>query len=168
MKYVLVLLSVAILLTACEKKSIPVVKAEVGKPAPAFTLSDTKGGKVSLSDFRGKVTVLEFWATWCGPCIESVPEMNGLNTALKGKDVVILGISVDEGTNALQKVTEFAAVHPVNYQILLSDKATADQYGVTNIPVLFILDRQHTIVTKYPGYRPGMAEDLVKDIEALL
>lgn len=167
MKKIPIIIAIVLLVGACEKER-PRVKAEVGKPAPAFSLIDTEGRKVSLSDLKGKVTVLEFWATWCGPCQESVPELNGLQGRFVGRDVTILGISVDEGDDAAEKVREFAAEHKIGYPILICDEGTSTDYGIMSIPVLFILDREHVIKSRHVGYRPSMSEELAQEIEAML
>jgi peroxiredoxin len=140
----------------------------VGNPAPAFALSDVEGHKVRLADYDGKAMIIEFWATWCGPCRDSIPEMNELNKKFLGKNAIVLGISVDEGSSAAQKVSSFASEYGVEYRVLLDDSNTSAAYGVMNIPVLFILDRKHTVVKKYIGFSPGMSEDLSREIEALL
>lgn len=167
MKKFLLIIAVAFLIGACQKES-PRVKAEVGKPAPAFSLVDTGGNRVSLSDLAGKVTILEFWATWCGPCQESVPELNALQAKFGDRDVTILGISIDEGDDAHEIVREFSSEHKISYPILFSDESVTTEYGIMSIPVLFILDKAHVIKSRHVGYRPGMSEDLVREIEAML
>ncbi len=144
-------------------------KAVVGEgQAPDFTLSDINGGKVTLADFRGKVVVVEFWATWCPPCRESVPEMKSLYEKFKGKDFELLGISLDQGGSALSDVTSFAREQGIGYPVLMDDDKTSAAFGVTNIPAVFVVDKQGKIARKYVGLMPGLSESLSKEIEGLL
>ncbi|MGW8271760.1 MAG: TlpA family protein disulfide reductase [Thermodesulfovibrionales bacterium] len=167
MQKIIVIFAIVLTIGACEKER-PRVEAEVGKPAPAFSLIDTDGNRVSLSDLKGRVTILEFWATWCGPCQESVPELNVLEAKFGGSDVTVLGISVDEEEDASAIVREFAAKHKIGYPILIADEGTKTAYGIMSIPVLFILDRGHVIKSRHVGYRPGMSKELIAEIEAML
>lgn len=135
-------------------------------PAPQFSLQDMGGKTVSLSQYKGKAVFLEFWATWCPPCRDSVPELNELNRYLSGKEAVLLSISVDEGPSARENLNEFIAEYGITYPVLIGNEDVEGRYGITNIPVLFLFDKQHRLAKKYVG--PVPAEELKKDVEGLL
>ena len=122
------------------------------KPAPSFTLQDLKGNQISLSDFQGKVVVLDFWATWCPPCVKEIPHFIELYEQYKDKGFAMVGISVDrEGVSV---VKSFAQKHRVNYPILMTDGQVDKAYGgITGIPTTFVIDKAGNIRQKYIGYR---------------
>jgi len=122
------------------------------KPAPSFTLQDLKGNQVSLSDFKGKVVVLDFWATWCPPCVKEIPHFIELYEQYKDRGFAMVGISVDRGGISLVK--SFARKYQVNYPILIADGQVAKAYGGTPyIPTTFVIDSAGNIRQKYIGYK---------------
>jgi peroxiredoxin/tetratricopeptide (TPR) repeat protein len=124
-----------------------------GKPAPAFALMDLEGREVKLADFAGKVVILDFWATWCPPCVKEIPEFVELYEADKDKGLVIVGISLDQG--GIEVVKKFAAEHKVNYPLIMGDKKVDEAYGgIQSIPTTFIIDRKGNIVDGVVGGRP--------------
>lgn len=156
-----------VLSLSCElgNRNIP----EIGSKAIAFKLKDINGKNVQLSDFKNKAVLIEFWATWCQPCKESAPEIDRLYEKFNDKDFVILGISLDEGRNALHSVTNFVHEYRVSYPVLIDyDKSVSKAYAVTHIPSLYLLDKEHKIVNKYVGFIPGLSDILAKEIEGLL
>jgi len=153
-------------LPACRQKaSAPAVP---GNPAPAITLPDTEGRTTRLSDHAGKVVVLDFWATWCGPCKEAVGELKVLQKKYGDRGVVIIGISVDKGGDASAKVREFAREHGIPYLLLIDDGSSYRSYGIARVPATFVLDRTHIIRATYPGFQPGIGKLIAVDIEQLL
>lgn len=164
---VLLLLLCMPLLPACQQKktSVPAVP---GNPAPAFTLKDPDGNVKRLSEYAGRVIVLDFWATWCGPCKEAVGEFKELHKRYADRGVIIIGISVDKGSDAPAKVKEFAREHGIPYQLLVDDGSAYKSYGIARIPATFILDRSHIIKTTYPGFQPGIGGQIALEIEKLL
>ena len=154
---------------AVEKPTKPAVdKAPLetaDNPAPSFTLRDLNGKTVSLSDFKGKVVVLDFWATWCPPCVKEIPHFIELYEQYKDKGFVMVGISVDrEGVSV---VKSFAGKHRINYPILMTDGQVDKAYGgITAIPTTFVIDRAGNIRQKYVGYRDKAVFEA--DIKALL
>jgi len=153
-------------LSACTKKESPL--PVVGNKAPLFTLKDTGGKTVKLSDFSDRVVVIDFWATWCGPCKESTVELEKLYRKYKDRGVVVLGISMDSGSDAVQKVEGFAEKNNLTYLMLLADGKASGSYVVYNIPATYILDKNHVIVTIYKGYMPGLGDRMAEQIEKLL
>ncbi|MCF7823616.1 MAG: redoxin domain-containing protein [Candidatus Marinimicrobia bacterium] len=118
--------------------------------APDFTLTNIEGESVSLSDFKGKVIIVDFWATWCGPCKMEIPGFIQLQEDYKD-DVVVLGISLDQGGPAA--VVPFAQRMNINYPIVYGDGKVVQAYGgVRGIPTTFVIDRDFNIQRKYVGY----------------
>ncbi len=168
LKRLCILVSMLVLVlpsVSCRKTAEKVV--EPGK-APDFTLTDTQGSARTLSSLRGKVVLVEFWATWCPPCRDSVSELNRLYEKYQGKNFEILGISVDEGSDAPSVVRQFVKEHAVIYPVLVDDRNVNNLYEVSGIPAMFLIDREGKIVKRFTGYIPGIGETLSKEIDALL
>jgi cytochrome c biogenesis protein CcmG/thiol:disulfide interchange protein DsbE len=136
-----------------------------GKSAPSFTLQDLNGKQVSLSDFKAKVVILDFWATWCGPCVIEIPHFVELYEQYKDQGFAMVGISVDR--KGISVVKSFAQKHQVNYPILMTDGQVEKAYGdITGIPTTFVIDSAGKIRRKYVGYRDKAVFEA--DIKALL
>jgi peroxiredoxin len=125
-------------------------RIEIGKPAPDFTYPDLSGNIVRLSDHRGKVVLVNIWATWCPPCIEEVPSMKSLYQKLKGEKFEILAVSIDQqGKTA---VSLFMKKHKLNFTALLDPQGTiAAPYKATGVPESFIVDKNGILVQKIIG-----------------
>jgi peroxiredoxin len=110
----------------------------VGGPAPPFTLNDVEGRPVSLADYRGKVVLLTFWATWCEPCKKEMPEMHAAYKKLKGSGLIVLAINFGEDAS---RVADFAHHGRLDFPIL-SDPSVkvASLYGVVSLPASFFID----------------------------
>jgi peroxiredoxin len=158
--------SMLIAFASCKKeeKALPAV----GNKASSFALKDTDGKSVRLSDFSGRVIVIDFWATWCGPCKESSVELNKLYRKYKDRGVVVLGISMDSGSGAAQKVKGYAEKNDLTYLMLMDDGKASDTYRVYNIPVTYILDKNHVIVKIYKGYMAGLGDRIDEKTKLLL
>jgi len=118
--------------------------------APDFTLTDMEGNKVSLSDYKGKIILLDFWATWCGPCKMEIPSFIKLQNDYKD-DVVVIGVSLDQSGPAA--VVPFAKKMNINYPIVYGDGKVVQAYGgVRGIPTTFVIDKEFNIQRKYVGY----------------
>jgi peroxiredoxin len=121
-----------------------------GDVAPDFTLEDTKGNKVTLSALRGKVVMVNFWATWCPPCIEEMPSMERLNKFMADEDFVMLAINTEK--NGRSVVPEFLKKNPHDFTVLYDDQTTVQQqYGVYKFPESFIVGKDGTVVEKIIG-----------------
>jgi peroxiredoxin len=132
--------------------------------APDFTLQDLSGKSVKLSDQKGKVVLVEFWATWCPPCRESIPTLEKLHRQYAAKGLVILAVSVDEG--GLDAVKKFVAEHKMTYPVLQGTDDVTGKYMVRLIPAMFLVDKQGNIKKQFMG--GGNDDELDKEIKALL
>jgi peroxiredoxin len=141
----------------------------VGKPAPAFTLTDNTGKKVSLSDLRGKVVYLDFWGTWCSPCMKEMTESApALKKKFEGRDVVFLYISVGDPEDKWQKTLtekQFTSPNSVHLRSATNDEAAA--YQVSGYPSYYLIDREGRFVQLYTS-RPSEGDKTVAAIEQAL
>jgi cytochrome c biogenesis protein CcmG/thiol:disulfide interchange protein DsbE len=130
---------------------VPTGCAVQAGPAPAWNLKDLDGKSVQLSDFKGKVVILDFWATWCPPCRAEIPNFVQLQTQYKDKGLVVVGISVDEGGPAV--VSAFAKAQNINYPIVMGDESVSTAYGnIQAIPTTFVIDPSGNIVNRHEGF----------------
>ncbi|MBI5212688.1 MAG: TlpA family protein disulfide reductase [Nitrospirae bacterium] len=138
-----------------------------GQKATDFTLKDINGNPVSLSSFKGKVVLLNFWATWCPPCRSEIPSMNKLYQKLKGRGFTILAVSTDR---AVVDVKDFLKTMPVSFPVVVDYNLTVSRslYKVFMLPTTFLIDRKGVIVEKYFGDQDWTEPEIVKEIEALL
>lgn len=117
--------------------------------APDFSLTGADGSTVKLSDFRGKVVIVDFWATWCPPCRKGIPDLIKLKKDFKDK-LVVIGVSVD--TDTQKDVIPFIKEYGINYHIAYADNNITQAYGgVQAIPTSFIIDKDGNIVKSFVG-----------------
>jgi peroxiredoxin len=168
----LLALFTTLLLVACEQGGQPPsagsgARAAVGSPAPDFTLTDLQGQKVTLSQFRGKVILVNFWATWCPPCREEMPSMEELFRRFQDQGLVMLAVNIEE--DGERTVPRFLQGKDYSFPILLDPGTTAQNlYQVFRFPETFVIDRNGTIVDRVIGGRDWMSGTLVKRINFLL
>ena len=133
--------------------------------APDFTLKSFDGKTVKLSDYKGKVIIIDFWATWCPPCRKGIPDLISIQNDYKN-DVVIIGISLD-GEKTLKDVPGFVKSYAINYPIVYGDdKVVAAYGGIEGIPTAFVVDKKGNIVDKHVGLVPR--DTYVNKIKELL
>jgi peroxiredoxin len=135
-----------------------------GKMAPDFALTSTDGKTIKLSDFRGKVVVVDFWATWCPPCKAEIPDFIKLYSQYKDDGFQMLGISLDQG--GLSDVKPFMKDYGINYPIVLGDNQVVAAYGgIRGIPTTFVIDKEGRIRASFEGYRPASVfEKLIQQL----
>lgn len=139
------ILSLFLTLTGCYSGTRP---PNIGSAAPGFTVQDTDR-KVSLDEFRGKVVVLNFWATWCPPCIEEMPSLVQMQQKMKAKGVEVVAISVDADQGAYQ---DFLKEHKVDLLTVRDpDQKSNNLYGTFKFPETYIIDRQGVLRRKFIG-----------------
>lgn len=134
------------------------------KKAPDFSLQDIKGKTVGLSDYINKVIILNFFATWCPPCREEIPDFIEMVNTTDKERFAIIGVSVDKGD--INIVKKFATEHRINYPVLIDDGSTSNAYGpISSIPTTFIIDKKGNIVEKIIGSRSkGQFENKIKPL----
>lgn len=132
--------------------------------APDFSLAARDGGTVTLSGQKGRVVLLNFWATWCDSCKEELPVLNELQRARAGDRFELLAVSVDD--DPAKVVPRFADAHAMKYRILYADRRTMAEYAVRMLPTSFLIAPDGTIARRYVG--PLDARAVENDIVALL
>ena len=116
-------------------------------PAPAFTLQDSSGKTVQLADYRGKVVLLDFWATWCHGCKQEIPWFTEFDKRYRSAGLAVVGVSMDE--DGWKAVKPFLAQTQVPYRMLLGNAAMAKRYGIDNLPDTFLIDRNGLVAAVY-------------------
>jgi cytochrome c biogenesis protein CcmG, thiol:disulfide interchange protein DsbE len=154
-------------LIGCYSGSHP---THIGSNAPDFTLQDSDH-KVTLSQFRGQVVVLNFWATWCPPCVEETPALNHLEKYIESRNGVILGVAADEDPAAYEKFLHDQGVVFLTYR----DTSTKDNhspiaqsYGTSMYPETYVIDRHGKIARKFIGFQQWDSPDMLAYFDALL
>jgi peroxiredoxin len=149
-------------LGACNTKKAP----QVGDMAPDFALEDLEGELRRLSDFRGRVVLINFWATWCPPCVDEMPSLQKLHDALSDKGLVVLAVSVDERYSDIE---EFVGTFQLRFPIVHdAGKRTSREFQTFRYPESFIVDRDGRIRSKVIGARDWVAPTVIRDFVALL
>jgi cytochrome c biogenesis protein CcmG/thiol:disulfide interchange protein DsbE len=118
--------------------------------APNFALKSVKGKTVKLSDYKGKIVIIDFWATWCPPCRKGIPDLVAIQKEFK-KSVVVIGISLD-GDKTIKDVPDFVKNYKINYPVVYgNDQVTIDYGGIRSIPTSFIVDKKGNVVDSHIG-----------------
>jgi cytochrome c biogenesis protein CcmG, thiol:disulfide interchange protein DsbE len=136
------------------------------KGAPEFVLENIRGGKTKSVDFKGKVTVVDFWATWCDPCKAEVPHFNKLYQDYQGKDVQVVGIAIESPYKDIVPTMKQVGI---NYPVLVGTDTVVDGFGgVIGYPTTYVVTKDWKIYKKYMGALTNKEALLRKDIEKLL
>ena len=141
-------------------------KLSSGASAPDFTLKTLEGQEMTLSKLEGKVVILDFWATWCGPCRESIPHMVQLYNSSNEKGVEVLGMNLDKG--GIDGVRNFVKALDIPYPIVLASDEVARNYGVQGIPTCVVIDKNGKVRHKYVGFSTAIVEQMSADAKTLL
>ena len=150
----------ALCLSGCGAGGADPSDVVVGSRAPEFALTALDGTTLKSSSLKGEVVILNFWATWCGPCQSEIPELNRVAATSRAR---VVGIALDEGgPEAIRPYTE---QHPINYTVLLGDQEVFTRFNGAGIPYTLVLDRAQRIVRIYRG--PATRQALEEDLQAL-
>lgn len=139
--------------TGCAKKA----RRSSAKPAPEFSLKDANGQTVRLADYRGKVVLLDFWATWCGPCKIEIPWFMEFEKEFKNQGFAVLGVSMDE--DGWSAIKPYVQNMKMNYRVLLGNDAISTAYGgLDSLPTTLLIDREGGIASTHVGVSMGKEE----------
>ena len=137
-----------------------------GAPAPAFELKSNSGKPVSLGALRGQIVLVNFWASWCGPCRKEMPILEQLNRQYRNKGVTLVGVNVEPDSEA---ASQWLKATPVSFPILYDvDSKVSKLYQVEGMPNTVIVDRKGNVRYIHRGYRPGAENEYLDQIRALL
>jgi peroxiredoxin len=137
-----------------------------GQAAPEFTLKSLKDKNLSLKELRGQVVMINFWATWCGPCRQEIPALNTLYEKYRNAGFVLLGVNVDsESANAIQMISRLKATYPILFD---TDKRTSVLYQVSAMPTTVLIDRDGKVRHIQKGYVTGVESKYQVQIRELL
>jgi thiol-disulfide isomerase/thioredoxin len=162
MRPVLAAVGGILILAGCGKAPTSVVRA-----APPFELSDLNGGKASLASFKGKVVVMDFWATWCGPCLTELPDYVAFAEKNRARGVEVVGVVFDSGEP--REVQDFVREHRVTYRQLLGTDDVAEAFGGNQgFPTTFVIDAEGRIRLTVLGSTPDKFDRLQKAVDQAL
>ena len=138
----------------------------LGEVCPNFNLPTDDGQTVTLTDFRGKIVILNFWATWCPPCVDEVPSLNRLALRYADKGLAVLGVSVDEDPDAYRS---FLAKHQIVFQTVRnSSRAVSERYGTFKLPESYIISRDGRLLNKVIGGTDWTDKEMISYFDGLL
>jgi cytochrome c biogenesis protein CcmG, thiol:disulfide interchange protein DsbE len=137
----------------------------VGSAGPDFTATSISGSKVALASLKGKVVIVDFWATWCEPCKKSFPKLEELNVKYKGQ-LELVAISEDDDKSG---IPDFAKAHGAKFTLVWDDgKEIAKKWEPKNMPTTYVLDKTGTVRFVHQGYKDGEADEIDKEVKSLL
>ncbi|MDO8909561.1 MAG: TlpA disulfide reductase family protein [Pseudohongiella sp.] len=150
--------------------TVPASAAEEGILAPDFTLPGVRDNEaaVTLSELRGDIVYVDFWASWCAPCLRSLPEVNSLYEQYKDQGFTVVAVTIDDPVeDALDFLLDLET--PLAYHVVLDQTAEImDQYAVTGMPTSFLIDREGVVRMVHKGFREGDTDKLEQALTALL
>jgi len=133
--------------------------------APDFSLKTLEGHEMTLASLKGKVVLIDFWATWCGPCRESIPHLVDLYKTNRERGFEVIGVSVDKGETEV--VRRFSKAMNIPYPILIASEAVTRSYGVTALPTTILIDREGNIQERVIGFNSKIAKELAAKVKEL-
>jgi len=149
----LALVVLTLLLAACQSKSAPPTPGDTTEPVavPSLELTDLDGNTISLAALKGKVVIIDFWATWCPPCREAIPDLIDLKKQYGAKGLEVVGISLDD--NGERILPRFVHDFGINYPIVIGTEEIASAFGgILGLPTTFIVDRNGMVRSHFMGY----------------
>jgi len=170
--YKLIILPLLFLLSAVAQASAPLenlfaIPEDSRLDAPGFEIENLRGGNSSLADYKGKVVLLNFWATWCMPCRAEMPGMETIWKKYKDQGLVIAAISVDEGSP--KRIETFSKLLDLSFPILLDPESeVSDLYKVSNMPTSFLIDRNGKIISRIVGTEEWTSPEAIQLVEDIL
>ncbi|MGI9234414.1 MAG: TlpA family protein disulfide reductase [Woeseiaceae bacterium] len=137
-----------------------------GQPAPDFALKSSSGENLRLSEYRGDVVMINFWATWCGPCRQEMPLLDELYTRYQRVGFNLLGVNIDDDSRrAMKMIDELGVNFPVLFD---ARKEVSKLYSVEAMPVTILVDREGNVRHVHHGYKPGYEEKYLDQVRSLL
>lgn len=137
-----------------------------GQPAPDFALKSSTGENLRLSEYRGDVVMINFWATWCGPCRQEMPLLDELYSRYRRVGFNLLGVNIDDDSRrAMDMISELGVTFPVLFD---SRKDVSRLYEVDAMPVTIIVDREGNVRHIHQGYKPGYEQKYLDEVRSLL
>ncbi|MCU7796837.1 MAG: TlpA family protein disulfide reductase [Candidatus Thiodiazotropha sp. (ex Semelilucina semeliformis)] len=156
-----VLMAVAMMLVTGQ-----VLAANTSGPAPDFTLKSRSGENIKLSELRGQVVMINFWASWCGPCRQEMPILDQLYQRYEPMGFTLLGVNVEEDSAAAEKVLREI---PVSFPVLYDSKnQVSENYQVRAMPSTFLIDRDGKVRYLHKGYKPGYEDEYQQQVRELI
>jgi peroxiredoxin len=138
----------------------------VGAPAPDFALKSAAGPNLRLSEHRGQVVMINFWATWCGPCRQEMPKLEEIFSRYERAGFTLLGVNIDEDSaRALRLAADLGVTFPL---LLDHEQSVSRLYDVQAMPMTVLVDREGQVRSVHYGYRPGMEQRYLDEVRALL
>jgi len=163
-KTVGLILLLFIIAISCESPESPSTKPQISKPASDFALKDITGNEIKLSSLKGKAVMVNFWATWCHPCREEIPDLQKSYEENKDKGFIILRVNIKENES---KVSKFVKDFKITYPVLLDiDGSVSNEYQVFGVPMSFFIDKNGIIKDTFVGMMTK--EDIEKRLSAIL
>jgi peroxiredoxin len=147
--------------------ALPALAADpTGSPAPAFTLGSSAGSNVSLAQYKGQVVMLNFWASWCGPCRQEMPLLESIYKKYNRMGFTLIGVNVEPDSNA---ANQWLKQTPVSFPILYDkDSKVSKMYDVAGMPSTVIIDRTGKVRVLHRGYKPGDENEYLDSIRTLV
>lgn len=146
--------------------ALPALAGSTGGPAPAFTLASRAGQEVSLSQYKGQVVMLNFWASWCGPCRQEMPLLESIYKKYNRMGFTMLGVNVEPDSKT---ANEWLKATPVSFPILYDpDSKVSKLYDVAGMPSTVIIDRSGKVRVLHRGYKPGDENEYLDSIRTLV
>ena len=151
----------------CALASLSLASSDLaGQPAPDFVLKSASGENLRLSEYRGDVVMINFWATWCGPCRQEMPLLDELYSRYQRVGFNLLGVNIDaDSARAMEMIDELGVTFPVLFD---SRKEVSKLYDVEAMPVTVLVDREGRIRHVHHGYKPGYEDKYLDQIRSLL